>query len=76
MLIVYIFSGVTMYVIEVSTPAPTSLTYVCLANPRILPWPVVSEASGLKYDLGLHAPLLPVYMCQLLRACVYVLTVG
>ncbi|KAH9957551.1 hypothetical protein BGW80DRAFT_1372401 [Lactifluus volemus] len=62
---------VTMYVIEISTSAPVSLTFVCLANPRILLWPVVSEASGLKARSCFPCTSLPVYMCQLLRACVY-----
>src|SRR5712672_1722600 len=32
-----------------------SLTNPSAANPRILLWPVVSEASGLERSLGLHA---------------------
>ena len=50
MLIVHIFLGVTMYVIkDMFMDCCVSLTNFPAANPRILLWPVVSEASGLKW---------------------------
>jgi hypothetical protein len=48
MFIAYIFPGVTMYVIDASRSVHELLTNVCLANLRILLWPVASEANGLK----------------------------
>jgi hypothetical protein len=48
MFIVRSLIGVTMYVIKTSIDRCVSLTNLPAVNPRILPWPVVSEASGLK----------------------------
>jgi hypothetical protein len=46
--------------LSISTSAPVSLTFVCLANLKILLWPVVSEASGLKARSCFSCTSLPV----------------
>ena len=70
-LIVHIVVGVTMYV-NMFMDCCVSLTNFPSANPRILLWPVVSEASGLKWFSRFTFTYFPVPNNRYLaRACAF-----